>query len=410
VRRLLAVAAGAVLLAGCTSSTKGSGSAGSTAPPSSAPASTASSTPSSSAPPAPSTSSATVPPAPRSGPLNGLQIADLTFVGTEGWALGTVGCTSGSGRCTAIAHSTDNGRSWHSIVPPKVNVSVAGLDEGPCADPCVQHIRFATSRVGYLFAGGGRTLLMTTDRGRTWHRQPGGADALESLAGDVIRVDDRGGCPPGCRYRPEVAGIGSAAWQPVSLPGPAGGTTTGVTVGRTGSRSYLIVYGHTAGGGSDARSILWTSADGGRRWTRRGEPCPQGGREVDSTALTTAPDGSVTVLCVVRGPGYRPFTATSTDGGAHFVAGSRTALGAAPVGALAAAARNRVFVSSDDTYLSTDGGRHFRRLSANGGSSPGALGWLGFASSTVGHAVSVDRRTIWTTTDGGRDWTAGKIS
>jgi photosystem II stability/assembly factor-like uncharacterized protein len=68
-----------------------------------------------------------------------------------------------------------------------------------------------------------------------------------------------------------------------------------------------------------------------------------------------------------------------------------------------------VLVSTDDLYLSGDGGRRFARLSANGGSSPGALVWLGLASATVGHGISIGRRTIWTTTDCGHSWWAGVL-
>jgi hypothetical protein len=250
---------------------------------------------------------------------------------------------------------------------------------------------------------------MTADGGRTWHPQPGRADALESLDGNVIRITDQGGCPPGCHYAAATAAIGGTSWQRATLPGTAT-TTTGVVLARTGSRAYALALGHPAGGAQNARSTLWTSADDGRRWTNRGEPCPQGTHEVDSVALTPAPDGSVTVLCQERSAAGHRFTATSTDGGVHFRSGSRTALGAADVGAIGAASSSRILVSSDDTYLSNDGGRHFTRLSANGGSSPGALGWLGFASATIAHAISVDRRTIWTTTDAGRTWRAGRLS
>jgi hypothetical protein len=124
--------------------------------------------------------------------------------------------------------------------------------------------------------------------------------------------------------------------------------------------------------------------------------------------MTSAPDGSVAVLCRDRFGG-RVFTAVSTDGGAHFVAGSGSALGSADISAFAAASASVLFVSSDETYRSTDGGRHFARLSANSGSSPGPLGWLGFASATVGHGVSVDRRTLWLTTDAGRTWSSGRL-
>jgi hypothetical protein len=344
-----------------------------------------------------------------------LQVADLTFVGRQGWALGTVGCVQSSGRCTAIAHSTDNGRSWRSIVAPKVNVSVAGLDSGPCADPCVQFVRFATPSVGYLFGRGTTTaLFMTTDGGSHWRRQPGGADALESLDGNVIRIDDNGGCPPGCTYRVRLASIGSPTWRTVSLPGGQGGGDS-VQLVRTGSSAAIEVYGNPAGGGP-ARAVLFTSGNDGATWRRRGEPCPQAKRsatsplgEVDSSRLSSAPDGTIAVLCTTRGTTGPQFVVTSHDGGAHFVAGGRRALGAAEISAFAAASASTLLVSSDDTYRSTDGGRHFARLSANSGGSPGALGWLGFASASVGHAISVDRRTIWSTMDGGRTWTAAAL-
>jgi hypothetical protein len=128
---------------------------------------------------------------------------------------------------------------------------------------------------------------------------------------------------------------------------------------------------------------------------------------VDSTALTTAPDGTVAVLCQDRRT-QQKFVALSTDGGADFQPGAKNALGAATAAIGAGSARN-VLASSDDTYRSTDGGRHFRRLGSNGGSSPGALSWLGFASATVAHALSVDHRTIWVSTDGGTNWRAGRL-
>ncbi len=408
-RRLVAACvATALLVAGCTSSTNGSGSTSRSAS-GSAPSTNAPTTPSAGAPSSQPASSSTAP-VPRSGPLNGFQIADLTFVGTEGWALGTVGCVQSSGRCTALAHSTDNGRSWRSIVAPRVHVEVPGSG-ATCADPCVQHVRFASRSVGYLFDDGDSgSLFLTTNGGRSWHRQAGRATALETLDGNVIRVAAKtGGCPPGCTYTVQTSAIGGTRWHPVALPGPPG-LGDGAALARTGSHAYLLVYGNPAGGAENEKSRLWTSADDGAHWTNRGEPCPQGSsREVDSSLISTSDDGAVAVLCTTRGGTQQSFIAISTDGGATFRAGSRTALGGAPVSALGLAASTTVLLSSDDTYRSTDGGRHFARLSSNGGSSPGVLGWLGFASSTVGHAISVDRRTIWTTTDGGRSWGSARL-
>jgi photosystem II stability/assembly factor-like uncharacterized protein len=427
-RVLATLALVAAVLSGCTSGSGGvrTSSAGSApaSPTDTAADATSPATPGSSgASPAPVSTGGQSPssrpshrltPPPSSGPLNGLQVADATFVGHLGWALGTVGCANGSGRCSAIARSTDDGRSWRSVVAPRMNVAIEGLDDiggSDCAAPCIEHIRFATPAVGYLF-GDGRNggFFLTTDGGSHWRRQPGGAAALESLDGTVIRIDAPGCDPPGCRYRAEVASIGGTRWQAVPLGGARAQNfmTTGAVLARTGSAAYVLVLNHPAGGGQSAHSVLFASSDDGRHWSNRGEPCPQGPGEVDATALSTAPDGSAAVLCRSRGADSQ-FVAVRAVGQGAFRAGSRDALGAAPVGALAAASRSVVLVSSDDTYRSSDGGRHFRRLSANGDGSPGALGWLGFASPTVGHGISVDRRTLWTTADAGRTWHAGRL-
>ena len=409
-RRVALALAALLSLAGCTSSTSGTGTTGGSTPASGRTA-TGSPIPASSTPPPPSSSSAapstSVAPVPRSGPLNGFLVADVTFVGAQGWALGTVGCTRSSGRCTALAHSTDNGRTWHSITPPPVTAQIPGVDTGGCGSVCASSLRFATPAVGYVFSGGSSgALFMTTDGGHHWRRQAGDADALESLDGNVLRVSDAGCDPPGCRYTVQVSAIGSASWAPVALPGAGASAAVGVVLARSGSHAYLLGTGHVAGGAQHATSTLWSSADDGRHWTNRGEPCPQGATEVDSTALTTAPDGTVVVLCRNRVTG-RQFVALSSDGGAHFTVGAKQALGAAAAVIGAGSARD-VLASSDDTYRSTDGGRHFVRLDAEGGSSPGELSWLGFASPTVAHAISVDRRTIWLTTDGGLTWRAGR--
>ena len=412
-RLIVALATAGLALAGCTSSTTGSGDTVSGSAPASTPggtltgspipASTTVTPPASSA--APSTS---VPPVPRSGPLNGFLVADVTFVGKQGWALGTVGCTQSSGRCTALAHTTDNGRTWRSITPPPVHVRIPEPDSGDCGSPCVSSVRFATTAIGYLFGGGAQGgLLITKDGGAHWQPQSGDAVALESLDGNVIRATDNGCDPPGCRYSIQVSRIGGSKWTPATLGGPYGGTTAGALLARSGSHAYLLTLGHTAGGAQDARSTLWTSADDGHHWTNQGEPCPQGKHEVDSTALTTAPDGTVVVLCQDRVT-QQKFVALSDDGGADFAPGAKKALGAATA-AIGAGSAKDVLASSDDTYRSTDGGRHFSRLGSNGGSSPGPLGWLGFASASVAHGISVDRRTLWLTTDGGLTWHAGQL-
>jgi photosystem II stability/assembly factor-like uncharacterized protein len=343
-----------------------------------------------------------------------LLIDDLTFVGRQGWALGTAACQSG--RCPLLAHSSDNGLTWSRMPAPPIHVADLPRVGNPCREPCVAHIRFATDKVGYLYFGSepgyarSDTWLMTTDGGTTWQREPGRADAIETLNGNVIRVVDAGGCPPGCRYALRTAAIGATTWHPIVLSGDQG-QGDGVQLVRTGALSALETYGNPAGGGGRAQGTLFTSGDNGASWTRRGEPCPQNARsdrtslargEVDSAMITSAPDGSITVLCRPRDSAGWQFTSTSTDGGVTFHTGYRRALGGAPINALGASSARTILVSSDMTYRSTDAGRHFTRVA-------GPLAWLGFASSTVGHAISRDRHTVLTTTDAGRTWQAATI-
>lgn len=325
------------------------------------------------------------------------QAIDLTFVGPDhGWALGTADCLNGStGPCAAMVRTTDGGTTWHGMKPPSANVPLL-----VCDDPCIHGVRFATDQIGYAY--GPSAFFMTTDGGANWQRQPGGADALETLDGNVIRVHSPGCSPPGCHYDVQTAPVGGAAWHTVALAGPQG-TSTAVALSRTGRRAFIEVFGHTAGGASDATSVLYTSADDGASWTRRAEPCPQTSPpEVDSTQLSAAADGSVAVLCSPRGVDGTDFTAVSTDGGASFQAGE--AIPGGPGELLgAASARVQLMLSFGSMYRTQDGGATWQPVRLQLG--PGEPIFVGFESATVGRVVTDTGRTVWTTRDAGLTWT-----
>ncbi|WP_375480628.1 hypothetical protein [uncultured Jatrophihabitans sp.] len=414
-RILLTALCGAVLaLAGCTASSGGGRTGSASVAPLTGTVTRTTTRTATSSPPVSSTArtSGSTSGAPgRVAPkLTNFRIADVTFVGDQAWALGTADCLSGSGSdCSALEHSANGGRTWSSLPTPVTTVQ-SPFNAASCAGSCVEHVRFATAKVGYLYgnraSGRGPNFFTTADGGRTWRVAPGqSAEALESLNGDVIRVvTSTPGCPPACSYRVQTAPVGSLRWRAAPLPQPT--EATAVALSRVGTRSYLETYLNPAGGAESARASLFVSTDGGRRWAFRGEPCPQDGRnEVDSTAMTTAPDGSLVVLCTPRDAQRNSFIAVSTNGARSFHVASRSALGAAPVSVLAAATSRLLVVSSDSTYRSSDGGRRFARLG-----SPGQLGYAGFATTSLGHAVSSDGRTLWTTTDGGADWTAHRFS
>lgn len=339
---------------------------------------------------------------PVGGPVPaGFTVHDLTFVSdNEGWALGTAPCSSRP--CTSLVRTNDGGRSWVGIRPPVVGLT--GVDD--CLAACVSNVRFAIPAIGYLF--GPQVLYLTTDGGATWQRQSGGAAALEIGDGNVLRVQ---GCFPGCPLTVQISTIGGTAWRTVlALSSAQVGTDTGVQLSRTGGHVFLQVYGHVTGGASQAYSVLYVSADGGQNWADRGEPCPQGSTgEVDATALASASDGSVSVLCTQRA-GSVSFVAVSTDGGRTFKSGKVLDHLQNQVGS---ASMSTVFVvgavgGRESLVRSVDGGHIWTVVAQSGPVSGASLprsGFLGFESATTGRWVSLsDPGVVWTTRDGGASW------
>ena len=163
-----------------------------------------------------------------------------------------------------------------------------------CRAPCVQHVRFATDRIGYAF--GPAAFFITTDGGRDWQRQTGGALAVETLDGNVVRLRSSGsGCPGPCGLSIQTAIVGSTGWKSPPLP-PIRGEVAGVQLVRGGSNVYLLATGHVAGGAPSATSTLLRSTDDGATWSSRQDPCPQrpGSGEVDTTAIAAGAGDTVT--------------------------------------------------------------------------------------------------------------------
>ena len=337
----------------------------------------------------------------------GFQVSDLTFVSPdEGWALGTATCTKKP--CTSMVRTTDGGKTWRGIPAP-----VAGLQgvDG-CTSACVDGVRFANPLIGYVF--GADVLYETSDGGAHWADVSGGAVALEISGGTALRVMTANSCsPPGCSYLVQTSPIGSTTWHTV-LTAKTAGTSVAAGLVRAGAKAFVQVYGHTAGGASSADSALYSSTDNGRHWTARGEACPKlagSTGEVDATALTPAPFGSVTVLCTSRGASTNvSYTATSSDDGKTFAPGQPFALGA-PIGAISAkvvlAQGQNGTADASDLLRSTNGGKTWTVVADAGAvTSPGSTGFLGFENKTTGRWVPAGHpNRVWTTTDGGANWT-----
>lgn len=353
-------------------------------------------------------------------------VVDVSFVGAQGWALGSTACGAGSRRCAALAHSSDGGRAWTRLPAPPAHIFDPAypndIDDSDCASPCVGRVQFATDTVGYLFDGsditdGTRALFMTTDGGRSWHRQSGGADAIVASEGSVFRVTDSGGCPPSCRYYLNSSTVATSTWTRLRLPG-AWGSGGGIALVRDHATAAAELFGFPAGGGHTAYSTLWSSPNDGTTWNNRHEPCQRDTRngtamEVDSVNFSQAPDGTFALVCMVRRGGRALSVATSDDHGATFTLSRMHELltDDQRVWAFATASRHTELISiaqfgrgmHGTTYRSTDSGRTFTKVA-------GPLKSITFDTSTRGYGITTDERAIALTTNGGRTWHTNAIA
>jgi photosystem II stability/assembly factor-like uncharacterized protein len=345
---------------------------------------------------------------PAGSPLSRSFLMDLTWISDRrGWALAAAPC--GPGLCRRLAATMNGGRTWTALPALPGCARVA----------CVNQVRFVTGTMGYLF---GPALFQTSDGGRSWHRVPGRpVEALEPSAGTVLRVGyDHGGCPGPCDYTVQETTAGPATWRTVlRIPeNVAAGTIAAQVVRQGTSVSYVLLYGHMAGGAGTAHTMIFRSTDGGAAWQRLPDPCGGRGRsEHDATGLAAAPGGSAAVLCAPRSGRGTTFVRTSADNGSSWTPPRLVPDGAAHYLEMiaVASAAHLVLATSGATgdgpftyrlIASADGGLHWSAAVTGAEQldprAPGAA-FLGFEDARVGRWIS-GPHDIWTTHDAGQHW------
>ncbi len=340
------------------------------------------------------------------GPIvTGEALSDTTWISNdEGWAL----------VAADLLHTTDGGATWRSVSQlPDIKVPVDGMDNAACAAvACVDHVRFADARHGYLF---GRAFLTTDDGGVTWTRQLSDAVvALEVLRGRAFRVVSAHDCiARGCTYFVETATVGSRTWERLATPAVIG---DGVQLLYEGPRIYVAVYGNPAGGG-DARIELLRSLDLGKTWQQEGDRCLSlGAREVDTASLAAAPGGFLITLCQPRDLNGGASVRVSFDAGTTFGSAHTLPLGAGViVESIAAGSPNSIVVTARDgnrqvVWVSHDRGAsaswHTTLSVSSSDTSPNVV-FLGFEDARTGR-VGFSPDALWTTRDGGETWTSAR--
>lgn len=186
--------------------------------------------------------------------------ASVTFVSpTSGWVLGTLrNCTS---VCTAMAKTTDGGRSWTSVPAP--NDVLPATSNAPGGG--VGHVRFANPQDGWVF---GPDLWATHDGGSSW--------SWTTLPGNESVID--------LEATPQFVWVLAATYNPSTGYGspqlfesPAHTNDFQVVSGATfasGTQATLAVSGNTAW--LAAPGQLLATAPGGSLVPRT-DPCPSAG-------------------------------------------------------------------------------------------------------------------------------------
>ncbi len=340
---------------------------------------------------------------------------DSTWVSPlTGWVLGegSAGCPS----CIVIKHTEDGGRTWSTVSVPSEAVFASNSQICPSTESTadrdgVSHLRFVNRLDGYLF---GPSLFTTFDGGRTWHRQPGGATvALEVV--EPHKVVWRVACESALRTSLLAQQAGSARWVRVA---PFTGFLWSMQLVATGSPLVLLaVYGHIAGGVT-SHAYFDITANQGRSWSTRTDPCGHTGRFENDAFDTSATGASVVVECVPKVSGTG-FVLESRNGGSTFgprrpiPSGFGTMVAAANTSTIVLASGN-VFGGGPFTYMvwtSTNGGVTWRTVVRDPetltGSTPGQS-YLAFVTPTVAHWIGFGNK-LWTTTDAGLHWTASNV-
>lgn len=344
-----------------------------------------------------STATSTSPPV-----LSNPRITDLTFTGDGGFALGSADCLQGvEPRCPAAYRNTGNAL-WTSTQGTAFNVPDTPRT-GECAAPCVEHVRFATDQLGYAY--GPRAFYTTTDGGRDWTREPGGAVALETYFQNTIRiVANDPACGSACGDTIETAPLNSTAWTPATGPGATKvGGDGAVQLVRSGESAYVLSVrsGKPGDNGTDWAGSLISSTDLGHTWTAHGDPCQASGTDFHATGVSAGNGAHLTVLCSpVSGHGSS-YVTTSSDGGSSFTPQSG-AIPAGAAGGLLTGSPDTVLLSGGDDGVerSIDGGVHWQPVSGPSGQ----ITFVGSESTTTARVVADGGRSIWTTRDAGATW------
>ncbi|MCT9932587.1 hypothetical protein N5079_20510 [Planotetraspora sp. A-T 1434] len=328
---------------------------------------------------------------------------DTADVAAAGGAFVAVGSANGD---AAIWTSGNNGANWKDAGFPDLlggpgRQALSGVAHGS---------------KGWLAVGGTMTdpavtrpLLVTSADGRTWRPGP----AIDVPAGHfllaphvvtagrkgyVLVGEDRGatGTLPALWFSPDLKRFTRSA--PASMPaGGAGVRISDVTATPSG---FMAVGG--SGTADRETGVVWVSPDG-LNWMSKSRVVPADARSAGLRHVVATKSGVVAVGTAMTDDGVRPFSAVSTDNGAHWEYGWLPAEEAAVVLDLTVTGQGLVAVGSHGpagegdsaAWISEDGLDWARQtLTQDGLGGPGAQ-WLGTVAVSGSRVLAIGRSTTY---------------
>jgi len=312
-------------------------------------------------------------------------LADVDFINdTRGFGVAFHGGSS------VLAATGDAGKTWRVV-----------NDALPADLPA--QLEFADSAHGYLWGGtpsaqGTVPLWVTTDGGHRWVHAPVGpvVSDVSAIGSNVWAVVGR--CPLSsltdayaCPASVEVSVDNGASWTPTATAPPVE-EEPGLSVADqdlelariTPARAYVLMFSPARAEGEPALGRLGYTADGGRTWLVRLDPCPtyfDDGQEIAASGTN-----DLWMVCASQPGGGSQAKALyrSRDGGRHW---------------MLTAAANAPVLSGNVSLLAAGG------LPVGGYVSPYSLGHQNLAVLTPGAAwLFPDRSGVFETRDGGRTW------
>jgi hypothetical protein len=409
------VAAGALILAGCSGGGNSSKSVATTRPGPSTkvPSST---------PTVPSTTTTTATAStPAGGPVPaGFRAQSATFVSADqGWVLGAAPCATAP--CTSIVRTSDDGATWGGIPAPTDGLE--NPQSGSTIPSGVSEIRFADNLNGWVF---GPDLWSTHDGGEVWSHITSGPGAsrvvdLEGSGGAVYVVTEQCAAQasicPGQLWRSTNTTDAFQTVATFNLAPEEGDAGSILAIHDT--TGYLITAATTGAPGTPA--LLVTA--NGTTWSPEPNPCPA---QLDGISVAPVDTVRAAMLCSgqgAAGSSTKAVLATSDGGHTWVPEGSAPPMGG-DGGTLSVATVSTLAIATSSAatwiYRSVNGGATWTTpLSLD----DGGEGWgdFGFTDSTHGFAVhapvgryqtagtgatSVDTGTMYITSDAGATWSA----